>query len=425
MADSGYFLSEFADFVEATGPARVEHPRQLINQALRYDYPFSEMCYGENAGGKVMIQGGNPIRQNMVFKGSGVGKKYKIGSFQNWENPQRLQRATTYLRYFITHKTWNDAEIILNEVISKGTKGARFEQYVKIDDEKEMLMWIDTHEKLDSYLFTVPDATTMEGEDGMDHMSLFAINNEEDRGLFGTEAGAPWTTVFGLSPTSAAVDGRWQPQRKGYASIADAPGATTLTTTDLCTQLESLMDDCMFKQPKTHAEWWVKDDLRSYQIWTTKQGRNNFKRALKNGQDHWVAGPQDPAYSDPTMRGIPVKRVQHLETAAVYYDSTGTPNYTTEGTAAESGATNAWYTDSASVGHHPGPRYYLFNFNYTFPVFNDERFFYKDKPGRHNNVRDTWTVPMTVWHNIFCTSRQHNGVLFPSATGLGGAAYVG
>lgn len=415
---SGYQLQEYADFVDGTGPASGVGPRQLLVQSRKYDYPFSEMCYGENEI-KRLVRGGNPIRQHMLFSGSGVGTKYLPGAKRDYKNPQRLKKAQVYMRYFTTHKTWVDNEILQNQLIMKGSKSARFEQYVDLDDEKEAMMWIDTHEKLDSYLFAFPDASTMEGDDGMDHMSLFAINNEEDNGLFGTEAGAPWTTVFGLSPTDASLYGRWAPKRKGYKKIADAPGATSGPDPDaLIPALDELMDDVKFGRPKTHAEYWEQDSLRSLQIWTTKRGRTIFKTALRAGQDHWIAGPQDPAYNDPTMRGIPVKRVQELETAAVYYDSTGTPNYTTEGTAAESGAANAWYSDSDSVAHHPGPRFYLHNFNYTFPIFQDERFFFRDKPSRHHNIPDTWVVNMTVWHNIFCISRQHNGVLFPSATGL-------
>jgi hypothetical protein len=415
MSGSGNYLGEFADFVAGTGPTYIDRPRELLVQARKHRYPFSEMCYGD---GKEMVRGGSSINQAMIFQGNGTGRKYKPGERLEWDNPQRLQKAQTWFRRFIVHKSWVDDEILLNDAIRYGNERARFDQYVRIDNEKEAMMWIETWEKLDSYLFLRPDYTTMEGENVLDHMSLFAINNEEDNGLFGTEASDPWTTVFGLSPTAAATQGKWKPARQGYGSIADAPGATSLTTDSLIPALDELFEEVMFAQPRKHSEWWEDDGMRSMQIWTTKRGLTQFKTALRNGQDHWIAGPQDPAYPHPTMRGIPLIRVDDLETASVYYDATGTPNYTTEGTVAEGGATTAWYSDSDGVAHHPGPRYYLWNFNYTFPVFQDQRFFFKKKPSQHHNVPDTWVVPMTLWHQIFCVSRQHNGVLFPNATGL-------
>ena len=419
MAGSGNFLGEFADFVAGTGPTYIDHPQQLLVQARKHRYPFSEACYGD---AKQMVRGGSSIRQAMIFKGNGTGEMYKPGAYHDWINPQLLQKAQTYFRYFMAHKTWVEQEIMLNDIIRYGNERARFDQYVNIDNEKEAALWIEVWEKLDSLMFAQPDASTMEGENVLNPMSYFAVNNEEDNGLWASEATGlttAWTTVFGLSPTSADVNGKWKPQRLGYASLGDANGATTITTSGLIPRLDELLGECSFAMPRKHSEYWSDDGLRSQSIWTSKRGLTNYKTCLRNGNDHWIAGPQDPSYPDPTMRGIPITRVQDLETAVVYSNAAASPDvFVTEGTYAS--GTAKWYDDSDSVEHWAGPRYYVNNFNYFFPVFQDQRFFYKDKPSRHHNVPDTWVVPMAIWFNWFCVSRQHQGVLFPSATGLGG-----
>jgi hypothetical protein len=389
MAGSGNFLAEFNDFVEGTGPTYLKTPRDVILEAVKHTYNFGEMLYGST---KKVVRGGSNIRQGILFKDNGSFESYKPGQSHTWTNPQDLTKAQAGWRFDMGHKTYTEQEIMLNDAVRYGTAESRFHQYVDIDQEKEAAMQAAVWNGLENTLFAQPDKATMEPDKGLDQYSIWAIVNEDANGLWGENfTGNTWTTVLGLDPTASIVDGKWKPQRQQYSSTQ------INNASNIISRMDDLWQDISFKKPKTHAEYWETEELRNQKIWTSKRGRSVFMQFLRAGQDHFIAGPQDSAYPDPQFMGIPVQRAEGTETAKVFDDGSN-------GVTTEFAATNK------------GPRYLLLNCNYLFPVVHDERFFYRDKPSRHHNVPDTWVVAVAFWWNLFCNSRQRQGILYPSGS---------
>lgn len=388
VVSSGTALAEFADFVEGTGPTYVTGPKHLVNEAVLHTYYFGRLVKG-NVSKKRMIRGGSDIRESLFFEDNGTFETYLPGATHNWKNPQKLKKVKTYWRFTMVHMSWTDQEILFNERITEGSIEAQFHAYVDIRNEKEALMWSAKWNGLEGLLFATPDKDTMEAEEGTEPYSLFAFVNEDTNGLFGTNyTGETWTTVEGLDPT---VNTKFKPQQLTYNSTTlNDPG-------NIISMLDELYMDVHFERPPTHKEYFEDPRLNKQMILTTKIGRKAVMVLLRNHQDRFVAGPQDPAYNDPQFNGVPIVRVDSLETANLYDDGS-----------------NGVTTEALADTTKRGPRFYMVNGNYIYPVFHRERYFFKDEVSRHHNVPDTWVCPVATWYNLICTSRQRQGVLSPN-----------
>lgn len=389
---SGTALADFNDFVEGTGPTYVTGPMSLVNEAVENTYWFGRLLQGKKSK-KKMIQGGANIRESIVFKDGGTFETYLPGQNHNWKNLQRLNKVQSEWRYTLAHMAWVEQEIINNEIISYGTEDARFHEYVNIRNEKETLMWSSIWNGLEALLWQVPFPADMEGTgtDATEPYSIPAIINEDTAGLFDPQTSGAFTTIGGIDPTSSAVNGRFTPQQATYdTDTATGEGG-------IFSSMDDLWEDLTFEQPPTMKQYWEDPRYNKQMIVTTKRGRSIYKRLLRSSQDHFIAGPQDPAYPDPQYYGIPIQRASVLEGLALYDDGSSA-------LADEFGAADK------------GPRYYCVNAEYLYPVFHVQRYFYKYEVTKHHNVPDTWVMPVAVWYNLMFPSRQRQGILSPSGS---------
>lgn len=395
---SGNPLSDFADFVEGTGPVKVTGARNFIMEGVKNMYYFGRLLDPDVSSSK-NLRGGSSIRESITFQDNGTWEKYQPGANHTWVNPQRLDRIQLHWRFGMAHMSWTEQEILLNDAVMLGDDGARFQQFVDIRNEKEALMWAAKWNGLETDLWKQPNAATMEGEGTgfIDTYSIPAFINEEANGLFGQVVGGAgeFTTIETIDPTAASVDGRFTPQIQTYDAVTAGDDNNVLANFD------TMFMEVMFEQPRTQAEYWQPGRLNKQMILTSTRGRAHYMFLLREGQDHFIAGNQDPSYPDPQYNGIPVARVSELDTALLYDD--GSSGYTTEVLAGAAAANNA-------------PRYYWVNGNYLFPVFHPERYFYKHEVTKHHEVPDTWVCPVATWYNVMCTSRQRQGIVTPDGS---------
>jgi hypothetical protein len=422
MANS---LDAFLDFVEATGFYRITKPEHVLNFATPHAYMWSR--WWKNNG--MPIQGGEDIRFWFVPRDSGTFEEVMPGSVTFPTNPQRLERGVVRWRYTRAHSAWNDQEILLNDKISYGSEAAMFEEFVRLRDEKYVISETAVANGLERQLSAVPDTSKMEGTT-LAHTSpysIFPFINEWINGLPYTSMtsgfpGAAWTKIEDIDPTAVNIDGQF------YPNIANYSSATQDDPANLIGALDALWEQITWAQPDTLTSYQEDERLNNQQFLCTIQGKRAIMSLMRGDQDRYVAGPQDPAYPDPQFRGIPLKRWDKLETAAVYGNFAKT-GLTTEGnfvTAAGNAANTAnAQTYGGTVFDGVGPRIYAVNANYLYPVAHTERLMFKDKPIRHPNVPDTWAQYMATWWNLLCTSRKHQGVVAPGKAGTNVDMYVG
>lgn len=392
---SGTALSQFNDFVAATGPTYVSGPGDVINDAQKNTYSFGALMGGDT-GRKKMVQGGANIRESIVFQSNGTFKYTLPGETQAWVNPQKLVKIQVEWRFSLAHMAWTRQEVLLNDRIRYGTEQARFQTYVDLRDEKEMLMWTDKWNGIETQAWVQPVTENMEATDGKQPYSIPAFVNEFTNGLFDPQAAGEtvWTTVEGIDPTvTTKGENNFVPQTRAYTS------ETVNNSGNIISTFDNMWKDVRFEMPPTMQEYFQDPRYNRQCIYTSSVGQSVYQQLLRASQDAFVvAGRQDPAYADPQYMGIPVKWVSELDTATLYANTAGTD------VVAES---------SANV-NNKGPRYYWLNSQYLYPVFHDEMYFEKDEVSRHHNDVDTFVCPVATWYNIICTSRQRQGLVSPS-----------
>jgi len=218
--------------------------------------------------------------------------------------------------------------------------------------------------------------------------SIPAFINEDTNGLFNPrDGGTVWTTVQTVDPATVTS---FVPQQLTYANL------TANSPSNPLSMFDEMMMAVQFEPPDTHRQYFEDPVLNKQIIAASRAGRKNIQVLLREGQDHYVVGPQDSSYNHPMYNMIPIVYVEQLDTATLYV--------------------NAGSTDTVAEGsaNFANPRYYWINGNYCYPVFHDEVFFEKQEIRSHPNQVDTWVCPMLTWYNIINPSRRRQGILSPS-----------
>lgn len=396
----GVPMSALLDFAEGTTSTYLNGPMGLVMEAVKNTYWFGRLIQGQRSK-KKMISGGANIRQSIVFQDSASLETYLPGAPHAWNNPQRLKKLQAEWRYTMAHMSWIEQEILNNEIVQYGDDEARFCEFVNIRNEKEAICWASIWNGLENLLWQVPFSADMESADGTEPYSIEAFINEDTSGLFNprTTPSTTWSTIETVDPTAAGITPKFTPQQGTYSS-AVATGAGS--ENNIISSMDNMAELLTFEQPPTMAQYWEDPRYNKQMIVTTRRGRAIYKQLLRAGQDHFVAGPQDPAYPDPQYYGIPIQRASTLEGLALYRNNAGT------GLLDE-------FTDAGGTAGR-GPRFYFLNAEYLFPVFHARRYFYKYDVTKDHNVPDTWVLPIAVWYNLVCTSRQRQGILSPSSS---------
>jgi hypothetical protein len=416
MAAGSVLTQAFLDFVSGTGVARLTAPDHPIHLATRHFYLWRR--WWKNNGQP--LDGGQNLTFWFLPIDAGTFEEVLPGTPTTPKNPQVLQKGVANWRMTRAHSTYNDAEILLNDRIRYGTRDAQFEQFVRIRDEKDTIVKASIGNGLELQLGAVPNKTFMEGDTQTttSPYSVFAHVNESGTGtsigLFGSgytatagvnANGGAWTVKEAIDPTSAAVNGQCNPNVMNYLSPSqDDP-------TNIIGGLDRLWMACQWEQPENLEKYDSDEKLNNQNIVTSIQGRAAFMSLLRGDQDRYIAGPQDPAYPDPQFHGVPISRWDLLETVALYDSAAAGDSLKTEGLAAGS--------------QKKGPRFYMLNGNFLYPIAHRDRMYFKDQPLRHPQIPDTYVQYWATWWQLVCKSFKHQGVLRPTLDMYVGTANQG
>lgn len=388
----GVAMANFGDFVLSTDSSYIAGPRSLMVEATKRTFLLRRFL--KNAPMSVVLQGGKSIKGNIVFDEQSTAEDYLPGQPAQWLNPQILENYEIQWRFTRDHMSYNDKEVELNA--AGMSRSARFRHYVDLKWAKEQRVWLSLMKKMDGDLTAIPDAATMEAAGGAKTYSLFAYVNEQPNGLFdpGTAGQTAFTTVMGLDPTDAMTFGKWVPQQETYS---EAPSATLGADWNGWTAFDRMFHLVKFSNVPDREEFGGKTSGQ-YFILCGLTGRTMVMNALRNGNDRLVynvPNRQDASYMNPKFAGFDIVYHEDMDTATVYDDGAG-------------GLTTEALADTA------GPRFLWLNGDYLRPVFHSSRYFQKDDVLRHPQQPDTRVIPIDVWRNVFCTSRQRLGIISPS-----------
>ncbi|QDP54751.1 MAG: hypothetical protein GOVbin2833_40 [Prokaryotic dsDNA virus sp.] len=391
----GTALSNFNDFMAATGPRYLTSAEDVINEAVKNTYVLSRFLKGK--GMDKVIQGGKTINDVVMFSENSTYDHYQPNDTFTWTNPQVTETLEINWRFSVDHMSWTDQEVELN-VGSGLSKDAQKVVYKRLKRIKEMRLWTSMLNGMENDLWKLPNESEMETASGKLPYSIPAFIEDNDGAAHvAFSSGA-------LQGLNVANQGSVY---KNQVSTYDANdpdgiiGGGTGSSDSLIAAFDEMFLKCQFIPPATKQEYFENANLGRQMIFTSRDGVNQYKRALRASNDSLISA-QDPAYNNPQYSGIDVIYVAALDTAAIY------PNTYT-------GGTYTYHTEDSASAAYTGSRYYWINANYMTPIYHSRRYFEKHAPMRHPNQPFTSVQPVDCWWNVFCNSRQRQGVVRPTA----------
>jgi hypothetical protein len=433
---AGTPIQTFNDFMAATGPTYLTSADAVINEAVKNTYAFSRLLKDKTS--EATIQGGNEIRDVIMFDDSSTYDHYLPNDTFNWRNAQVLDTIKCPWRFSLDHMAWTDHEIELNSGEGSGRDYVK-SQYKRLKRQKEQRMWTSLLNGFENDLWASPFGMSaeMEGAGGKLPYSLPCFINElpDFNNAFGIRGGLPlgWSTVMGLannaSNSDTAGEDRWTNQISYYdpgvtdpnqalqtkAGIENARVNGQTFTADiggLITAFDDMFLKCEFVPPSTKQEYFEKPTLNRQMILCSRLGLNQYKQALRASNDTLVSY-QDAAYTNPTFSGIELMYCSNLDTAAIF--PSGATQRTAFDTNIAAASTTTGATETGASVIDPGARYYWVNGNYLTPIYHSRRYFSKHEVMKHPNQPFTYVQVVDCWWNLFCNSRQRHGIVAPLA----------
>jgi len=430
---AGTPIQTFNDFMNATGPTYLTSADAIINEAVKNTYAFSRLLKEKTS--EATVQGGNEIRDVIMFDDSSTYDHYLPNDTFNWRNAQVLDTIECPWRFSIDHMAWTDHEVELNAGNGAGRDYVKA-QYKRLKRSKEQRMWTSLLNGFEDDLWrtTFGNSAEMEGAGGKLPFSLPAFITEvtDPSNPFGVRGGLPigWSTIMGLANGSSG-ERRWTNQISYYdptssvsanAPLASVTVAEAINTAGngasytaeiggLITAFDDMFLKVQFQPPSTRQEYFEKPSLNRQMILCSRLGLNQYKQALRASNDTLVSY-QDAAYNAPAYSGIELMYCSNLDTAAIFPKTSG--QVRTDNTTNIGGAlSNEGATETGSGAIDSGARYYWVNGNYLTPIYHARRYFEKHEVMRHPNQPFTYVQVVDCWWNLFCNSRQRMGIVAP------------
>lgn len=431
---AGTPIQTFNDFMNATGPTYLTSADAIINEAVKNTYAFSRLLKEKTS--EATVQGGNEIRDVIMFDDSSTYDHYLPNDTFNWRNAQVLDTIECPWRFSIDHMAWTDHEVELNSGNGAGRDYVKA-QYKRLKRSKEQRMWTSLLNGFEDDLWrtTFGNSGEMESAGGKLPFSLPAFITEitDPGNPFGVRGGMPigWNTVMGLANGSSG-ERRWTNQISYYdpsptsgnpnmalQSVQIAEAINTLgngaayaaQVGGLITAFDDMFLKVQFQPPSTRQEYFEKPTLNRQMILCSRLGLNQYKQALRASNDTLVSY-QDAAYNAPAYSGIELMYCSNLDTAPIFPFTSGQVR-TNNGTAIDAASGTIGATETGSGVIDSGARYFWVNGNYLTPIYHARRYFEKHEVLRHPNQPFTYVQVVDCWWNLFCNSRQRHGIVAP------------
>lgn len=382
-------VSAFGNYLVNTREARLTGPKEILNELTKNTYLFAEMARGRDGG--VAIQSGTEISDTVKISPFSNSRNYAPGDQRTTTRGATDKRIFVPWRFTETDRPYTEAEIDLNE-------GDEFTQFKNL----EMSLMMDLHTDHINYnedsLWRLPDATAMENRNAGVGLPQYSIP------CFITESGgvpptntAAWTTLAQINPSTEI---NWRSKVATYdAANPDDP------TNGLFAAFDKMLPQLEFIVPGGFEKYMQSDDLRAMKCVTNLDGINLFQSLLRAANNETRAGPQDPAYGMPQFKGIPIKYIAALDTAPL--DETGS----TIGTPTVTPVAGTYQNQAYPTGK---PRFFFINAKFLKIVFHAKHMMRETDPISGGVLqRDTMSVFVESWWNLFPKSRRRNGLIRP------------
>jgi len=396
-------MDPFSMFMLTTGPAFLKNDESIINAVVRNSYLLPRFMEGKDAD--FLLQGGTQIQDIIYLNEDSDAEFYKSDSQDfNYRNQQVGTQWNAPWRFLKNSTSWTDHEVGLNESGSLSDRIGRFHRFKRIQRLKFMNLWTTQIHKMEDSLVAPPNAAEQESGSGSLPYSLGCFVNQSssggNTGLPNSGGGTAWTSVEGVTPsTTAGTAGyRWRSQEATYASQTDMTAAPER----FWAGMRELHSKCRFERLPRFGSF--SEPTRSPAFYAVSLwGLILAESCMRNQQDAYLAGRQDPSYPAPMFHGVPFVYISTLNGLAWLNDTLTTTVLTDE-----SGT-------GAGANYNNGPRIVAVNGQVLNLIMHRDRVFYRVPPFSPDRQPFLKVMVTDTWYNLVCQNRRELGILRPVA----------
>lgn len=352
---AGKAIDLFNDWLISTNEHVLTGPTEILDEVVSQTYFFGDLMKGK--GSAKVVRGGNSVTDRTQLTDTTQFSNYLPNATFDPAIEDVLDKIVVRWRY--AHNMWayTDHELELNQ-------GDQYEQFKDIKFAKQQATKVNTFNNMDSALWTAADSATtdMESSGGTKPYSIRA---------FITPTGvAPsgWTNVANINPSTKT---RWKNQ---FSNFTIASVDTTLLPA-----FDDLIHKVNFESPPSMGEYIKETKFNKFKVVCDLNSRKKYIALTRDSNDRLIVMNDPGSYnkSDGVLTaGIPVRYVKAIDAIS--------------------------YTN---------PTYFFINSEYLFPVFHTKRYFYEKEPMCNANQPYTWVIHSDTWYNLFCASRQRQGII--------------
>jgi hypothetical protein len=379
MTQTGSAVSVFGNWLALNRDAALTTGEHIVNDAVQNTYLLGEMMRGRDI--MEVVRGGRYISERVKLADQGNFRTYSPGEDRNPRRAPTIRTIFFDWRFMENDIPYTDAELTLGE-------GDEFTRFQSFSQSLRQELKTDHFNGMEALLTARPDATLMEGIGNRPGQmnSIFHFIWEDDADQNGDFHPPGYTVIAGLNP---ATEERWRNAVERYDSTQiDHPHLGIFAAFD------TMFLRLRFIPPPRAEDYFENDDLRKLKVLSNLDGVNLYQQLLREGNDHFRAGPQDPSYGSPVFKGIPIIWISNLDDELLEVD-----------------ASNAYTGNPWPAGR---PRFVCINCMFLYPVFHPANFMKVTDPVNGGiRQRDTDSLFMVSWCNVVCKSRQRQGMIAP------------
>ena len=357
---AGKAIATFQDWVAATNERVLTPPKDIISDAVLHTYSIADSLRGR--GEDEVVQSGSEITDRIQLK---AGTQFGFYDPNEQFTPiieDVLTKIRCPWRFAKDLWAWTDHEVKLNG-------GDRLIQWKSLRDSKRQASRISLYNGLENAIWATPVQATMES------LTVTGGRPYSIRCFITEDTLSPWGGVTTVMQVRPDVETKWRNQLANYAA-ADPDGT-------LVGSLEEIWRKCKFESPERKEDYFRETKFRKFKIYTNLDGWKMAVRMLRTTNDrNYPQNDLGYACEDPVFGRIPIKWAEGLD----------------------------------AVGYAAGqPRFFFVNYEYLFPVFHSERYFYETDPINGGHMQPySWVVYSDIWYNWFCRSRYRQGIVVPA-----------
>lgn len=397
-------LDPFSMFMLTTGPAFLKDEESIINAVVHNSYLLPRFMEGKEMS--LLLQGGTKIQDILYLEEQSSAEWYAANKQDFDYADEQVGTAWEQNWRFLKNSTsWTDHEVGLQggDSTMAGMVG-HFHRFKRIQRLKYMNLWTTQVHKQEDSLLTQPHREQMEVGSGLWPMSLPAMIT--GRNSAGENVGLPnqgsstsaWTTVQGIDPTAVT---RWRNQ-VATGSWATTASAGALIPENVWTSMRELHSKCRFERLPRFGSY--SNPTRSPSFYMVSLwGLICVESAMRNPQDLFLAGRQDPAWPAPMFHGVPFVYISNLNGAVIYNSYANTTTFVSE--------------EDTTGANTKQPRVWAINGAVINQVLHRDRVIHRLAPFSPDRKPFTKVMVTDTWCNNVIQNRRECGLLQPPATG--------